>query len=222
MQPGDAAAVLAGKLQSGMECADGVEMQEDSIELGVRQNEEANKDEGAHVEIEDIEEGSGDGPWMAATAIRGISTQSLTKSSFTKLLRETSLVHQARRVADYVQDKTCHVCLTDPRSVRLVPCGHACLCATCYGTIMQKNKLCPVCRALIRSCKTGSQIQHEATFIGEDCREALEYPDVDLEGAPLSGRPATRIRTMQTFPWSFWLYLCAPFGCFLGAKTVRI
>jgi len=118
-----------------MERGGGMGMQEESE---VTQDIEASTDEGVDVDIEDDKEGSGEGPRITATAIRGVSTRSLKKESrFAKLLRETSLVHQAGRVADYVQDKTCHVCLTDPRSVRLVPCGHACLCATCYETIMQ-------------------------------------------------------------------------------------
>jgi len=128
-------AALAGNLHCDMERGGGVGMQE---ELEVTQDIEANTDEGVHVDNEHNEEESGEGPRIAATAIRGVSTRSIKKESrFAKLLRETSLVHQAGRVADYVQDKTCHVCLTDPRSVRLVPCGHACLCTSCYETIMQ-------------------------------------------------------------------------------------
>lgn len=51
--------------------------------------------------------------------------------------------------------KECVLCLAAPRSVRLVPCGHACLCFKCFTQIMaSQHGQCPLCRAqMLGHCK---------------------------------------------------------------------
>jgi E3 ubiquitin-protein ligase MUL1 len=44
--------------------------------------------------------------------------------------------------------RNCVVCLSEPREVVLLECGHICLCAQC-ATALPTPKLCPVCRASV-------------------------------------------------------------------------
>jgi len=43
----------------------------------------------------------------------------------------------------------CVVCLTNPREVILLDCGHDCLCMDCMEQLT--NKSCPICRETYRS-----------------------------------------------------------------------
>jgi len=52
----------------------------------------------------------------------------------------------------------CVVCLTEPKSVILLPCRHMCVCATCFSHLDK----CPVCRA---------QYESHATFQGRVCAD---------------------------------------------------
>jgi|LakMenEpi03Aug12_release.lakeMendotaPanAssembly.Ray.scaffolds.fasta_scaffold205335_1 hypothetical protein len=48
----------------------------------------------------------------------------------------------------------CVVCLEDPKTLVMVPCGHYCLCATCKTKIFK----CPLCRQAITLAVTTDQI----------------------------------------------------------------
>ena len=43
----------------------------------------------------------------------------------------------------------CIICLSNPTSQILSPCGHLCLCDTCYMDHGKQLKLCPLCRKKI-------------------------------------------------------------------------
>lgn len=43
----------------------------------------------------------------------------------------------------------CVVCLTNPREIVLLDCGHVCLCMECMELL--PNKACPICRENYRS-----------------------------------------------------------------------
>jgi hypothetical protein len=43
----------------------------------------------------------------------------------------------------------CVVCMEEPRSIVLVPCGHMALCKECCEHIMQEKKECPMCCQLV-------------------------------------------------------------------------
>jgi hypothetical protein len=40
----------------------------------------------------------------------------------------------------------CVICLTDPRSVVVYPCRHACMCYDCAQALPAQNNKCPICR----------------------------------------------------------------------------
>lgn len=46
------------------------------------------------------------------------------------------------------EDQLCVVCVTNPKEVIVLPCGHVCLCEDCSAQIQTK---CPVCRGKIES-----------------------------------------------------------------------
>ncbi len=52
--------------------------------------------------------------------------------------------------------ESCAVCLDDPCSVVIVPCGHYCLCLDCANRVEDK---CPMCRGRIEVVVTRDQIQ---------------------------------------------------------------
>ncbi|GAX74144.1 hypothetical protein CEUSTIGMA_g1593.t1 [Chlamydomonas eustigma] len=45
------------------------------------------------------------------------------------------------------QELECVVCLSAPKQICCVPCGHVCMCIKCSAEVEQKHGLCPVCRA---------------------------------------------------------------------------
>jgi E3 ubiquitin-protein ligase MUL1 len=50
---------------------------------------------------------------------------------------------------DSTQENSCVVCLTSPREVILLDCGHVCLCMDCLE--MLPSRTCPICREGYRS-----------------------------------------------------------------------
>ena len=44
------------------------------------------------------------------------------------------------------EESICVVCMSAPRSIVLIPCGHLAVCQSCYTRLQQ----CPVCRSVIR------------------------------------------------------------------------
>jgi hypothetical protein len=51
----------------------------------------------------------------------------------------------------------CAICFDDQRNFLFIPCGHRGFCESCANTIINKNSLCPFCRAPI----TGKQRVHD-------------------------------------------------------------
>lgn len=47
------------------------------------------------------------------------------------------------------EQSTCVVCLTNPRELVLLDCGHVCLCMDCFERLSTPN--CPICRQRYRS-----------------------------------------------------------------------
>merc|ERR1712086_87131 len=45
----------------------------------------------------------------------------------------------------------CVVCISNPKTVLLLPCRHMCVCPTCYDSILQVEPLCPLCRAHVET-----------------------------------------------------------------------
>ena len=78
-------------------------------------------------------------------------------------------------------DAVCSVCMSTPRSIRVGPCGHACLCAECHARVMQRNKRCPVCREHITWFVSGAAIARESTYI--DSSELLTLAEAAAAAA---------------------------------------
>jgi hypothetical protein len=55
------------------------------------------------------------------------------------LAREQDRAKVAREVEE---DDSCVICLDQPKSVALIPCGHWCICEGCSGDVRK----CPICR----------------------------------------------------------------------------
>ena len=50
-----------------------------------------------------------------------------------------------------VKDIRCIICLENPKTVTIAPCGHKCLCFECYNKLKNNMNLCPICRKNIQS-----------------------------------------------------------------------
>jgi hypothetical protein len=50
------------------------------------------------------------------------------------------------------KNKECCVCLEFKELVAIIPCGHRCICQSCAGVLMkrEKNRECPICRGPIK------------------------------------------------------------------------
>ncbi|KAG1659302.1 hypothetical protein FOA52_003658 [Chlamydomonas sp. UWO 241] len=53
-----------------------------------------------------------------------------------------------------LQQDECTVCMDQPRSVTLLPCGHRVMCAACCAGVRAGNGTCPVCRQIIERTVT--------------------------------------------------------------------
>jgi len=49
------------------------------------------------------------------------------------------------------EEKTCAVCMSEPKNALIVPCGHVSLCMTCAGELKEKKQPCPICRGDIQT-----------------------------------------------------------------------
>ena len=47
-------------------------------------------------------------------------------------------------------DATCVVCLSMPRELTILRCGHQCVCCDCYPRLLRSDKRCPICRRRIQ------------------------------------------------------------------------
>jgi hypothetical protein len=66
----------------------------------------------------------------------------LTLSKEWAVMRDLALLHRIPANAENAGAPTCSVCLEDPITVALQPCGH-CFCTNCKGQI---GRRCPLCR----------------------------------------------------------------------------
>lgn len=73
----------------------------------------------------------------------------LTLSKEWAIMRDLALLHRIPANAENSSAPTCSVCLEDPITIVLQPCGH-CFCTNCKGQI---GRRCPLCRTNF----TGSQ-----------------------------------------------------------------
>ena len=88
--------------------------------------------------------------------------QRLQRREFTNILEDTSeqnnLVNRSTRNSvsqgDRIQENqtensACVICLTNPRELVLLDCGHVCLCMDCFEKMPNSN--CTICRNNIRT-----------------------------------------------------------------------
>ena len=52
---------------------------------------------------------------------------------------------------DQNESALCVVCISNPKTVLLLPCRHMCVCPTCYDSILRVEPLCPLCRAHVET-----------------------------------------------------------------------
>jgi hypothetical protein len=70
----------------------------------------------------------------------------------------------------------CAICLEAPRTVRLSPCGHSCLCEDCFQKVMSSTKECPMCRSQASGYFQGDEIQKEDMYV--DLANSQQYVQV--------------------------------------------
>src|SRR5690349_13338599 len=56
----------------------------------------------------------------------------------------------------YDLDPDCVICLEEPKTMIMVPCGHYCLCTECSTKL--KTSTCPICRSHVNTMITPEQI----------------------------------------------------------------
>ena len=70
--------------------------------------------------------------------------QNTTSSSMPSQERKTGSTAAPGTSGD--SQTQCVVCMSSPREITLIPCGHLAVCQLCYSRLQQ----CPICRSLIR------------------------------------------------------------------------
>ena len=86
--------------------------------------------------------------------LRGI----LEKAKATQMAKAAAARQQPKLIKQQLQqqqedDKFCVVCMEDPRSIVLSPCGHAALCAGCCESIRKKqNEVRDGLRLIFEEC----------------------------------------------------------------------
>lgn len=76
--------------------------------------------------------------------------------NFKKDEHEVKLINQKNNNKDNEtssDDQQCSICLTNVRSIVLIPCGHRCYCNKCFGDAKQHGMCneCPICRTKVES-----------------------------------------------------------------------
>ena len=52
---------------------------------------------------------------------------------------------------DQIESTLCVVCISNPKTVLLLPCRHMCVCPECCRSMLQVEPLCPLCRANVET-----------------------------------------------------------------------
>jgi hypothetical protein len=61
----------------------------------------------------------------------------------------TRSLHRINLRAGCATETECSVCLEKPINAVLMPCGHACACLECAGSLLELHAPCPICRAKV-------------------------------------------------------------------------
>ena len=62
-------------------------------------------------------------------------------------VRNHSAEAPMRPEPDQIESALCVVCISNPKTVLLLPCRHVCVCPECCEAMLQMEPLCPLCRA---------------------------------------------------------------------------
>ncbi|CAF3891382.1 unnamed protein product [Rotaria magnacalcarata] len=112
--------------------------------------------------------------------IKAVTTSSIAKNeslSVTNLpnrMNDTSLFNQENKqtrktkkslsyldlIMNNRNESTCVICLTDIRSVLLLPCRHLCLCKSCAENLKFQSANCPICRIPFRALLQINALRH--------------------------------------------------------------
>jgi hypothetical protein len=60
------------------------------------------------------------------------------------------VVHEPEVVSVSIEGTSCVVCLDEPRTAFLYPCGHNCVCLDCGAKLKAQDQKCPICRTKIQ------------------------------------------------------------------------
>mmetsp|Transcript_55022 Transcript_55022/g.126568 ORF Transcript_55022/g.126568 Transcript_55022/m.126568 type:complete len:143 (-) Transcript_55022:34-462(-) len=74
---------------------------------------------------------------MEASHVQLVKLEARGQPSNLELSNSSVLEEEAR---------TCAICLDEPSSHVLIPCGHFCLCAQCAHVVLSGSRQCPMCR----------------------------------------------------------------------------
>merc|ERR1712107_617498 len=87
--------------------------------------------------------------------VADVSRNRTADSSATTPSTESSVIREATAAAAnaaHTSDRQCVVCMTDPPTMILLPCGHICCCDQCVRAIRDaRPSTCPLCRAHVSS-----------------------------------------------------------------------
>ena len=100
---------------------------------------------------------------VAAVAAVAAATEDAPGAAATSALA-AALAPAPADAAD--DDDECYICMSQPRTVRLRPCGHACSCAQCtirMVDVRRRSLRCPICKREALLLDWGQQQLHHRT-----------------------------------------------------------
>lgn len=85
--------------------------------------------------------------WMSEKKIE-FASEFVARAEQIRRLRVDPLVQASPSISTQpsASQNACVVCMSEPRVIALIPCGHLSICRQCYSRL----HACPICRAVIR------------------------------------------------------------------------
>lgn len=92
-----------------------------------------------------------------ASALRLMDEKALLELQSMLSSSQSAIAQRLRDLRDDAEnEKTCRICLSNPKNVILLPCGHVCACPDCAVALMSGRSglpKCPICRTVVKEKK---------------------------------------------------------------------
>jgi hypothetical protein len=166
-------------------------------------------------------------PYASSVAQPSVASVDTSEQSFGGLPYASSVATASLASGVSSPGRECVLCLSAPRTIRLEPCGHGCLCEECLKRLSENGSpSCPICMAPIAGYHQGV-VGREATFVPASSA-ARQGPLTRLNTARLQAResmlqPVRRMFSGEERPsWFALLFFFLIIGAYIALWALPI